>query len=136
MHHSVIGCNICLLEITLGEKRMPKTNYDLRMNNKTILDYTKIGDVKEVYFLTEQFEVKTSNGWSNNINRVLHSTLVNCQFDSMNLNITIWFSSGELLEGLDKMENDYSGCFTDEINTMKDMVNEYYDSDWVIEYGF
>ena len=131
-----MGCNICLLEITLGEKRMPKTNYDLRMNNKTILDYTKIGDVKEVYFLTEQFTVKTSDGWSNNINRVLHSTLVNRQFDSMNLNITIWFSSSELLEGLDKMENDYSGCFTDEINTMKDMVNEYYDSDWVIEYGF
>jgi len=115
---------------------MPKTNYDFKMKmNKTILDYTKIGDVKEVYFLTEQYTTRT-NGYENKIYDVLHSTLVNRQFDSMNLNITIWFSSGELLEGLDKMENDYSGCFTDEINTMKDMVNEYYDSEWVIEYGF
>ena len=132
---SVIGCNICLLEITLGEKRMPLTTFDVETMT-TSIDYTKLGDTKQVYFLTKQFEVKTSNGWSNNINRVLHDTLVNPRFDDMNLNIVIWFSSDDILKALDTIEEDYADCFTDEINIMKDMVNEYYDSEWIVEYGF
>ena len=102
----------------------------------TTLDYTKIGDVKPVHFLTEQFDVKTRDGWSNVTNKVLHDTLVPHRFESMNLNITIWFSSDDILKALDTMEKDYSDCFTDDINKMKDLVNEYYDSEWVIEMGF
>lgn len=135
MQVSVVGCNICLLEITLGEKRMPLTTFDVETMT-TSIDYTKLGDTKQVYFLTKQFEVKTPNGWSNNINRVLHDTLVNPRFDDMNLNITIWFSSDDILNALDTMEKDYSGVFTDDINKMKDLVNEYYDSEWIVEYGF
>ena len=114
---------------------MPKTTFDVKTMT-TSQDYTNLGDVKQVYFLTEQFEVKTPNGWSNNINRVLHDTLVNPRFDDMNLNITIWFSSDDILKALDTIEEDYADCFTDEINIMKDMVNEYYDSEWIVEYGF
>ena len=130
MQVSVIGCNISLLEITLGAKRMTT------FNASTTLDYTKIGDVKPVHFLTEQFDVKTRDGWSNVTNKVLHSILVPHCFESMNLNITIWFVSDDILKALDTMEKDYSDCFTDDINKMKDLVNEYYDSEWVIEMGF
>lgn len=114
---------------------MPKTTFDVKTMT-TSVDYTNLGDVKQVYFLTKQFEVKTPNGWSNNINRVLHDTLVPHCFESMNLNIVIWFSSDDILKAFDTIEKDYSDCFTDEINIMKEMVNEYYDSEWIVEYGF
>ena len=114
---------------------MPKTTFDVKTMT-TSQDYTNLGDVKQVYFLTEQFEVKTPNGWSNVTNDVLHSILVNPRFDSMKLNITIWFSSDDILNALDTMEKDYSGVFTDDINIMKNLVNEYYDSEWIVEYGF
>lgn len=114
---------------------MPITTFDVETMT-TYIDYKKIGDFKQVYFLTEQFEVKTPNGWSNVTNDVLHSILVNPRFDSMKLDITIWFSSDDILKAFDTMEKDYSGVFTDDINKMKDMVNEYYDSEWIVEYGF
>ena len=99
------------------------------------MDFSKIGDVKPVYFLTEQYTTRT-NGFENKIYDVLYSTLVNRNIDFMNLNITSWFSSDDLLKGLDKMENDYSGVFTDEINVMKGIVEENFDTEWAIEYGF